>query len=1859
MAGRSGGGGGGGCEERRGGSWKGESPVNMSSYDATNQIKQLLGIPVEEEERKMGPRPIPGHRRSNHGMYEGSSRRSDSVGSPAGRHYHERPRYHSSGHDGIGSPGKDSWHYRGMDSNSPRGHAIMNHRYHDRSHLLHDNSRDYEDNKHGLHRNMEPAMGQHPMLLAMASQEESPEFRPSPEVLAELEQQFLYPLKKKSLRFPKAKYFCRLCDYHCDSLLVCKRHMSDKRHCKLKEARDLETTLKNVPIATNSQVSNIDGLVRSIAKDWTLLPVGKIQRQEVVVELQELLQKRVNDVHLELVGSSLSGFALRDSDVNVDIVMEENTSPSTALLAIRSIIQTNKKYKDIIDELSSSYPTITAIHAKTNLRIVVGAKSVSAHLTNQLLRDYASIDERVYTLGIAFRYWAKLCHLDDQARGTLPPHTFPLMVVHFLQQHQPPVLPVLHEMSSSGKPSSPQEPDNDSYLDPSELGNKWKCANKESIGELWLAMFRFYSVGFKLNELVVNVRQFKPMSKTDKNWSKKMSVEDPYQKKRNLTRTVSGNPVFEYIQDKFKSTYKYFAIPQMPFGPLFHNISVREFANTASEGSSECEDRDGECSRDADDSLDPDMKRFDDQKYFPDDEDKVVDDDGYHESDIEDQVVEEEIMTTAEEGIKMLSIKDIEHKDQISSVQTNGEESLVVPSLESLTEPLGVITHNFAAKLLATLKNFKSNYKFDRQTFTGGVMPPLICGACQKEGHCKADCREDELPPLVPLPPKNKFFTHEITLICKQLTQDYEPSENEIKERDQIVNDLECYIRLFCEGASLKLFGSSANGFGFQHSDLDICLTFEDNPTGQDLNHIDIIESLAEKLKRYRQCGHVFAITTAKVPIVKFSIRKAQLEADLSLYNTLALHNTKLLATYAKVDNRVKIIGYVMKYFAKLCDIGDASRGSLSSYAYIIMVIHFLQQTHPPVVPVLQELYDHSKPAPKLIIDGWNAWFCNAKAVPCIWKDYKKNKESVGELWVNLLRYYTETFNWKDHVVTIRQHKPLSRLEKMWNSRCIAIEDPFDLSHNLGAGLSRKMNTFIMKAFIRGREIFGSPVHSVPQGYSSLVDYLFDAKLLTDGAPPNDRGCRYCGKIGHLQKDCPKRKISQERRDKKAKYKEGWKNKKPTREGKRGGPQEQEEERGSREQQAMKINAHQDVAPGTSNVAIADKPCGTATAITSSVLSHSSPSFTSASCTNHQNLASSQGGGTSKPLRFPPEKEKALIDNSVVTRSMDTLLRDCKEPPDRNSLATNEGLKGPIARSNGGSVAHSGSELLGKSPLIPSTSVGVPPGFHGPLVSPVKQNTSVGNAGISGCGSFLNTSLPGHYRTHNSEQPSVDSGASTSFPSSSGVSHTQQSSHVVTQPKQSSSVLHTTTGSALQSQVLHLQQMQPQQIQQQHIQQQQIQQMQQQQRQMQQQQVQQQIQAQQQQQQQQPQQQQYFYSLTPAALFHMASQAANAVSGSNQSSSVSSTSVNESSCSSSGGQGRSTGTNPTTPVTTVPPPPGFPAPVTLDYQGEPLNGSGYNKLVLGSPLYRMDGPPGHSEASSIVPSSNPPQSFLAPLGQTVSGPGLPSGVFHLQSGSSSDQYPGAVGSAQGFTESGHAQQQMAHFMPAQISQGVAPPQGVPPPQGLGPPPPQGLPPPPQGVPPSQSVAPAQGMGGGSGVAPPPGLASLPQGMSGGVGSGVGQGALPAPITQGLQITVPPQMHQHFTQQPNFAQQGYQMTVPGGFFQEIIFGDPNLSSGGTANLSGGQQQPSNSLHTADMVQEVPYHHQRPDVYEGNMPPPALPPFLAQHSGLVPNPHHGSLGGLHPTLAASPPGSFPPAPTSVIYIDSERTGGQMMQ
>ena len=72
--------------------------------------------------------------------------------------------------------------------------------------------------------------------------------------------------------------------------------------------------------------------------------------------------------------------------------------------------------------------------------------------------------------------------------------------------------------------------------------------------------------------------------------------------------------------------------------------------------------------------------------------------------------------------------------------------------------------------------------------------------------------------------------------------------------------------------------------------------------------------------------------------------------------------------------------------------------GNLSSYAYIIMMIHYLIQEK--VLPCLQKVGNEKDKKEIVTIDGWNCWFYkDIDNLNKIWNDCNKNNLSIGELW--------------------------------------------------------------------------------------------------------------------------------------------------------------------------------------------------------------------------------------------------------------------------------------------------------------------------------------------------------------------------------------------------------------------------------------------------------------------------------------------------------------------------------------------------------------------------------------------------------------------------------------------------------------------------------------------------------------------------------------------------------------------------------------------------------------------------------------------------------------------------------------------
>ncbi|GIY34563.1 terminal uridylyltransferase 7 [Caerostris extrusa] len=346
-------------------------------------------------------------------------------------------------------------------------------------------------------------------------------------------------------------------------------------------------------------------------------------------------------------------------------------------------------------------------------------------------------------------------------------------------------------------------------------------------------------------------------------------------------------------------------------------------------------------------------------------------------------------------------------------------------------------------------------YEFKAETFKGEKNVPLVCKQCKHAGHLK------EMKPR---------FLNIITKVLNKIKDINAVSKSEVQNVGKIMLDVQKYIREIFPDATLRLFGSFCNGFGFKKkSDMDFCLTFEDHNDGKNLDSVMIIEKVAEKLSKHSKLENVLPVGTKVLSP-----------------NCQAIVNTEMLEAYTEIDPRVQILGYALKHLASFARI--ARRRKITTNVRRLGCIFFRD---------LKNLKD-------------------------VWPDYGKNTESVSELWLGMLDFYACHFDWKEYVISIRQKKLLTRFKKLWNTKELAIEDPFDLNHNLGAGLSRKMNTYILKALMRARERFGTPVDSM-KGYEEA--FFFNRNFLNSGVePPHDRGCSNCGKIGHIAKNCTQEK---------------------------------------------------------------------------------------------------------------------------------------------------------------------------------------------------------------------------------------------------------------------------------------------------------------------------------------------------------------------------------------------------------------------------------------------------------------------------------------------------------------------------------------------------------------------------------------------------------------------------------------------------------------------------------------------------------------------------------------------------------------
>ncbi|SPO00066.1 related to polynucleotide adenylyltransferase [Cephalotrichum gorgonifer] len=327
-----------------------------------------------------------------------------------------------------------------------------------------------------------------------------------------------------------------------------------------------------------------------------------------------------------------------------------------------------------------------------------------------------------------------------------------------------------------------------------------------------------------------------------------------------------------------------------------------------------------------------------------------------------------------------------------------------------------------------------------------------------KTGGCPYETAQMNTRRRVPYSIGNeKLDRADLSTIKRRLTEDEErklatdmrelydrllPTPEVEAKRKKLATKLETIFNEEWPGHDIRVhpFGSSGNLLCSDDSDVDICITTD----WKELEGVCIIADLLAK----RGMEKVVCIAAAKVPIVKIWDPELGLACDMNVNNTVALENTRMVRTYVEIDDRVRQLAMIVKYWTRRRIVNDAGLGgTLSSYTWICLVIVFLQLREVPILPALHQRPHQRRPGK----DGAQSAF--ADDLGQLRGFGKKNKSSVAALLFDFFRFYAYEFDYEKHALSVRLGRLLTKKEKNWhhalNNR-LCLEEPFNTSRNLG-----------------------------------------------------------------------------------------------------------------------------------------------------------------------------------------------------------------------------------------------------------------------------------------------------------------------------------------------------------------------------------------------------------------------------------------------------------------------------------------------------------------------------------------------------------------------------------------------------------------------------------------------------------------------------------------------------------------------------------------------------------------------------------------------------------------------------------------
>ena len=292
------------------------------------------------------------------------------------------------------------------------------------------------------------------------------------------------------------------------------------------------------------------------------------------------------------------------------------------------------------------------------------------------------------------------------------------------------------------------------------------------------------------------------------------------------------------------------------------------------------------------------------------------------------------------------------------------------------------------------------------------------------------------------------------------------------------------------EGTIVEPYGSIVNNFLTSDGDIDISIVPNNiskigfkiylEQIEKELVKRNLIEDINEINDMNINNNSRIYIST-RYTLLSVTDIETNINIDITVHNLLPIKNTEMIRLYSLFDQRFHILGIFLKHWVKINNIKGSPNHFLSSYALLLLVIHFLQDVvEPKILPMLQEIISEDKNKNDFDYKYFygdkefstNLYyeenFDNMRKYMNIINCDKENDSSVSELLVQFFEYYgyiynNTNYNNKHYLISVK-HSDKNFVANNTELIAFPLEDPFDVNHNPSSSL--KFNTPQYSEFI-------------------------------------------------------------------------------------------------------------------------------------------------------------------------------------------------------------------------------------------------------------------------------------------------------------------------------------------------------------------------------------------------------------------------------------------------------------------------------------------------------------------------------------------------------------------------------------------------------------------------------------------------------------------------------------------------------------------------------------------------------------------------------------------------------------------------